>query len=212
MTDTEHIWFKQEEEQRTVNMAAPPKNSSAKWLRKASSCRETDRIWQFSSIANLTVTNWQIYHNNFLIIGIAFYTFAPLFVRCCYFLNFFYFSFQRGGADSATGRPARPALKVFRASSSNWSQTIYICSVISKLRYVMKSHVQFYLLSLQELLRDKIPKWREDALDFGKARARGHQNWSDGWAEMTWPNLPGIDHLLVAPDWILGLLSFIAFK
>jgi len=30
------------------------------------------------------------------------------------------------------------------ASSSNWSQTIYIFSVISKLRYVMKSHVQFY--------------------------------------------------------------------
>jgi len=28
------------------------------------------------------------------------------------------------GADSATGRP-RPALKVFCASSSNWSQTMY---------------------------------------------------------------------------------------
>jgi len=40
------------------------------------------------------------------------------------FLDFFYF-FQRGGADSATGRP-RPALKAFRASSSNWSQNIYI--------------------------------------------------------------------------------------
>jgi len=41
------------------------------------------------------------------------------------FLDFFLFSFQRGGADSATGRP-RPALKVLCASSLNWSQTIYI--------------------------------------------------------------------------------------
>jgi len=57
------------------------------------------------------------------------------------FLDFF--SFQRGGADSATGR-LRPALKIFRASFSNWSQTIYILSVILKLRYVTKSHIQFY--------------------------------------------------------------------
>jgi len=84
--------------------------------------------------SNLTVTNWQIYHNNFLflIIGIAFYAFAPLFVCYCYFLIFFlfFFSFQRGGADSATGRP-RPALRVFRASFSNWSQiTVYIFLVL----------------------------------------------------------------------------------